>query len=36
VVRDKVIYEQEFLLDKDDFSFEFKTLVATLVFKEVK
>jgi len=36
VVRDKVIYEKEFLLDKDDFSFEFKTLEATLVFKEVK
>lgn len=33
-IRDKIIYEKEFLLDDEDFRFEFKTLEVEIEFKE--
>jgi len=35
-IRDKVIYEKEFLLDARDFNFEFKTLEVKIELKELK
>lgn len=34
LVKDKVIYEKEFLLDDDEFNFEFKTLEVNIALKE--
>ena len=35
-IKDKVIYEKEFLLDNDNFDFEFKTLEVKIELKEIE